>query len=348
MIRELFKHTRFLVRKPLVLPGVLSGCARTMLLRKTVLRTVDLAVTGECHYKCAFCSAQKMYQSGGPYLSVGQIRSVWKQCMALGAVHLNLTGGEPFLRDIGELAAIIAGADPRRHLISLVTNGLHATAENIAILRRAGLDTLQLSIESVDPGVHDALAGIPGSHAKAMEAMRCARGLGMNVCLNVVFFNDNTEEIRRLMEFCRKERVFLVLNTASAEGRWQDVGNRRLNRNLAEVFDRLLDEDCVRHDSSANFSGRRECPAGKERIHITAYGDVLTCPLVQVSYGNVCREPVARIHERMRGFAHLSRYSRVCKHAFDVSYQEQILAPLKYFSERPVTFPYHPIQGGNP
>jgi len=342
-INSALRHLNFLKYKPLVVFKVINGFLRKIILRQDILRTVDLAITGECHYRCVFCSAYRLYNKGGPFLTVEQIRDIWKQCIKLGVMHVNLTGGEPLLRNFGELIQIVKNFRSRYFLISLVSNGLNVTKDKLMKLKEAGLDTLQLSIESTDSNKHDEMTGIEGSFAKVIDAINYAKESRLNVCLNVVFYNGNADEVRKLIDFSKKNRIFLVLNTVSLEGRWRDSSANRLQQEDAAIFNEFLRFAHVRHDSSFNFSGRRECPAGKERIHITAYGDVLTCPLVQVSYGNVLKEPLKDIYKRMCSMGHIRRYSRMCKHAFDQSYYQEILLPLEKREIRPALIFDHPL-----
>lgn len=344
-VKSILRHLEFLKYKPLVLPRIINGFFRRMVLRQNVLRTVDLAITGDCHYKCAFCSAYRLYKKGAPFLTVGQINNIWKQCVELGVMHVNLTGGEPLLRDPDEVIQIIKNFSPHYFLVSLVSNGLNITKDKLWRLKGAGLDTLQLSIESIDPQKHDEMTGIKGSFSKVIEAISYAKELRLNVCLNAVFYSENADEIKKLIDFSGKNNIFLVLNTASAEGKWQGLNTKKLQQKDTSIFEEFMRSSHVRHDSSINFSGKRECPAGKERIHITAYGDVLTCPLVQISYGNVLEEPLKEIYRRMLSMEHLAKYSRFCKHAFDQEYYRQILLPIEKEEKRPMPISSHPLYG---
>jgi len=258
-------------------------------------------------------------------------------------MHINLTGGEPLLRDIDELCQIIINLNPGCFLVSLVTNGLGVTKHKLEKLKKAGLDTLQLSIESTDPQKHDNMVGVKGCLDKVMEAIQYAKEVRLNVCLNAVYYRENADEIKKLIDFSKEKNVFLVLNIASAEGKWRGMTNARVQQSDADTFEEFLRFPNVRHDSSVNFSGRRECPGGKERIHITAYGDVLTCPLVQISYGNALQEPLKDIFRRMHRMEHLKNPSHLCKHAFDEKYYEEVVSPIEKEEARPMLIVNHPL-----
>lgn len=335
--KSITKHVAFLRAKPGVIARILKDVFRKNILRQNVLRTVDFAITGDCHYKCSFCSAYRLYKKGGPYLTVGQIRNIWQECVKLGAIHINLTGGEPLLRGMSEVGQIIRNLNPSGFIVSLVTNAVGLNEKKIDQLKEAGLDTLQFSIESADPARHDKLVGVPGNYDKVIQGTRYARRRGLRVCWNVVYFNGNTGEVRKLIDLSAREGAFLVLNIASAEGRWGEKETVRLKKEEEKIFDEFMCRSHVRHDSSANFDFRRGCPGGKERIHITAYGDVLTCPLVQISYGNVLKEPLKEIYKRMNDSAVIKKHYRTCKHAFSEEHYEKLLGKLDKFAERPVS-----------
>jgi MoaA/NifB/PqqE/SkfB family radical SAM enzyme len=220
----------------------------------------------------------------------------------------------------------------------MVTNSTLVTKEKLKKLKDAGLDTLQLSIESLDPETNDKIRGVKGVTQKTMEAFRFAKELGLNVCLSAVACHDNQGELQRLLEFAKKENVFLLLNTASSVGKWQGKNEAKMVEKDKILFEKFMEDSHVRSDTSFNFSGKSGCPAGKERIHITAYGDVITCPLVQVSYGNVLEEPLKKIYERINSMPFIKKYSKLCKHSFDSEYYQKICEPAEKTKNPPLKY----------
>jgi len=339
-------HSNFLKKKPLVALKTVNGYFKGLILKKPVLRTVDFAVTNVCNSKCKICSAHLLYkQETRKILTPEQIVDAFLQASKLGAIHINLTGGEPTMRDIDELCYITRNIKPKFHLISMVTNSLLVTKEKLKRLKDAGLDTLQLSIESMNPEIHDDLRRVPGNFEKVMQALNYAKELGLLICLSTVIMHNNFEEVEKIIEFAKKNNendVFVLLNPISASGAM--IGNTQLKLTLddLEKYQKLLDIDLVRADTIVNFSGKSGCPGGKERIHITAFGDVLTCPHVQISYGNVKEEPLKKIWQRMYNLPDLKKYSSVCKHAFDKEYYDKFLKPIEHISQVPILVYEHP------
>lgn len=345
--KSAFEHLKFVKKKPLVLLKIAKGFFRKLVLRQDVLRTVGLVVTYDCHYKCEFCSAF-LLKRDKPVLTVEQINDVLQQAFKLGVIHVNLTGGEPLMRDIDELCAIIRNMSPKRCLSSLVTNCLLVTREKFAKLKKAGLDTVSLSIESMDPEKNDKLRGVKGAFSKTMEAIRYAKELDLNICLSTVIGHDNQKEVERLLDFARKEDLFVLLNPVSSVGRWQGRNEKKMIEEDIVAFDRLMEDGRIRSDISFNFSGKRGCPGGTERVYITAYGDVTTCPLVHVSYGNILEEPLAVIFKRMNNMPFLRKYNRLCKQSFDKDYYEKICKPAEEIKNPPLSIFKHPNKDWKP
>ena len=129
--KSAIKHLVFIRNKPLVIFGMAKGFFKAIVLRQNVLRTVDLAVTYNCHYKCEYCSAFLLKKEGKEVLTVEQIKNIWEQARSLGAMHINLTGGEPLMRDIDELCRIIKNFSPEKTLVSMVTNSVLVTKEKL-------------------------------------------------------------------------------------------------------------------------------------------------------------------------------------------------------------------------
>lgn len=156
--------------------------ALTDSLGRTV-RDLRLSVTDRCNLRCTYC----MPAGGVPWLpredllTLEEIRRLMRIAVErLGVERIRLTGGEPLTRpDLEDIVAAAAnlrssrtGAKPD---IGLTTNGL-GLATRAALLGRAGLDRVNVSIDTLDASgyaritrrhrLEDALAG---AHA-AQEA----------------------------------------------------------------------------------------------------------------------------------------------------------------------------------
>ena len=99
------------------------------------------------------------------------------EAAALGVVQVNLTGGEPLVRD--DLEALVAAARALDLYINLITSGIPPTRERLARLAAAGLDSVQLSVQDSDPR---GAAWIAGRDDLAGQAETAAGGRARSGC----------------------------------------------------------------------------------------------------------------------------------------------------------------------
>jgi radical SAM protein with 4Fe4S-binding SPASM domain len=245
---------------------------------------------------------------------VEQIDSIWQQSLHLGAIHVNLTGGEPTLRP--DLLEIVKTCTPDRAMVSIVSNTLRIEEDTIAAWARAGVNTLQASLDAATPDVHDQLRGIPGTFDKVINATRLCHKYGINICFSTVLStesNSNQNQMWDLLRLCEQENAFLLICDSASVGGWEGQAEKMLSREERNAaLKELLKHPKARHHNLYNFRGRQGCPAGIEKVYITAYGDVTPCDLIHEPFGNVLEEPLESIWKRMCKDARFAQKTSEC------------------------------------
>ncbi|MFO7696717.1 MAG: GTP 3',8-cyclase MoaA [Anaerolineae bacterium] len=130
-----------------------------------------VSVTDRCNLRCAYCMPEEGVATldHADVLRFEEITRVVRVGVGLGIRHVRLTGGEPLVRkNIVELVRQIR-AIPDIESISMTTNGI-ALAQLADALRQAGLDRVNVSLDSLQPEryrtitrrgrLNDVLAGI--------------------------------------------------------------------------------------------------------------------------------------------------------------------------------------------
>lgn len=157
-----------------------------------------ISVTDKCNLRCVYC----MPEEGLPWLHRDQlltyeeIARVVATMAPLGLKRVRITGGEPLVRrDLPELARMIA-AVPGIEDLSVSTNGV-LLEEHAEALRRAGVDRVNVSLDSLRPERIDALARRPGSAARILAGLAAAERVGFEpLKINVVLMRGaNDDEI---------------------------------------------------------------------------------------------------------------------------------------------------------
>jgi MoaA/NifB/PqqE/SkfB family radical SAM enzyme len=158
-------------------------------------------ITLKCNYGCRMCGIRRS-EGLSTELSHLQISEVVRRLARLGARHVVITGGEPFLRQ--DLPDVIAAFASNGFSVRVQTNGgPQVTRELLAECARAGLRDLSVSIDTLDETVQDSICGTRNVVENALRSLRLAKELlpeGITQA-NVVASHYNFEELPALVSF---------------------------------------------------------------------------------------------------------------------------------------------------
>ena len=168
-----------------------------------------LSVTDLCNFRCRYCMPEEGVVKRGhkDILSVEEIIEISRACVALGIRKIRITGGEPLVRKgIVEICRGIAEI-PGMEELCLTTNG-SLLPQYAGELRKAGVDRLNISIDSLEP---DRFADITrrGTLGDVLEGLAASRKAGFKkIKLNVVLMGGiNDGEIPDFVELTRYEPI---------------------------------------------------------------------------------------------------------------------------------------------
>ncbi|MEN8374684.1 MAG: GTP 3',8-cyclase MoaA [Gemmatimonadota bacterium] len=167
------------------------------------IRYLRVSVTDKCNLRCVYC----MPVEGLPWLrrdellTYEEIARVVGEMAELGLERVRVTGGEPLVRrDLPELIAQIA-AVPGIEDVSLSTNAVLLT-QHAEALKDAGLDRVNVSLDSLRADRVDAIARRPGSFERIMAGLDAAeRAEFTPIKLNVVVMRGRNDD--ELEDFAR-------------------------------------------------------------------------------------------------------------------------------------------------
>jgi GTP 3',8-cyclase len=169
-----------------------------------VATDLRVSLTDRCNLRCAYCMPPEGLEwlPGDDVLTDDEIVRVVRVAVDLGVNEVRFTGGEPLLRrGLVDIVRRVAALTPRPHL-TLTTNGI-GLARTAGALRDAGLDRVNVSLDTVDPEkfktlarrdrLHDVLAGLDTAAAVGLTPVK----------VNAVLMRGlNDEEAVPLLRWC--------------------------------------------------------------------------------------------------------------------------------------------------
>ncbi len=164
------------------------------------IKYLRLSVTDLCNCRCVYC----MGENGVPrlphsaILSFEEIEEIVRAAVSLGVTKVRLTGGEPLVRrGIDELVRRLRGIEGVEEL-AMTTNGARL-AEYAEALKEAGLDRLNVSLDTLDPEKFRRITRI-GELCDTLDGLDAARRAGFErIKLNTVLMGGvNDDEIAEI------------------------------------------------------------------------------------------------------------------------------------------------------
>lgn len=278
------------------------------------LAGIEFALTYACQATCAHCSAASLHdvQQEKGRLDLEELRRFASHAFDLGVYEVNLTGGEPTL--LKNLEEIIGCFRPERTFIGVNTNAMLLDVPRVKRLRDAGVDLLKISLDSPDPESHDRNRGLPGNHAHVLELLeevRRVRGIRGHICSVGSADLIRSGGAEELVRMAADRGATIGFTLPAAVGRWGGSYHVMLEGSDLEHLRDVCKQSNAFFQGSVGLSSFA-CPAAREEIYVSPYGDVLPCPFVQRSFGNLRDEGFSTIYERMGQAAELAGDASLC------------------------------------
>ncbi|MEV4436116.1 GTP 3',8-cyclase MoaA [Streptomyces sp. NPDC049585] len=265
-----------------------------------VATDLRVSLTDRCNLRCTYCMpAEGLAWLPRPELLTDDeiVRLVHVAVTRLGVRDVRFTGGEPLLRPgLVDIVARCAALDPRPRL-SLTTNGI-GLARTAAALRAAGLDRVNVSLDTLRPDVFATLTRRK-RHQDVLDGLAAAHAAGLTpVKVNAVLMRGhNDDEAPELLAWALEhgyELRFIEQMPLDAQHGWQRDGMITAEEILAGLRTRFAltpEPDEARGSAPAErwlvdggparvgviASVTRPFCAACDRTRLTADGQIRTC-----------------------------------------------------------------------
>jgi len=264
---------------------------------------MDLALTYRCQNDCAHCYNVRGRRPGE--LNSDQWRQVLDQLWQIGVPHIVFTGGEPTLRP--DLPDLIAHAERNGQITGLNTNARRLKdPQFLQQLVAAGLDHVQITLESHLPEVHDRMVGRSGAWQDTVAGIRSALESPLFVMTNTTMLQNNTAELAGTLDFLAELGVPTIgLNALIYSGSGASVGTGlpesglppllELARQRTEAHGQRLiwytPTQYCHFDPLQLDLGVKGCTAALYNMCIEPDGSVLPCQSYYQPLGNFLSDP---------------------------------------------------------
>jgi len=270
---------------------------------------MDLALTFRCQNDCVHCYAGGPHET--PELNTAQWKQVIDRLSEIGVFIVTFTGGEPTLRD--DLTELLLYAQNKGMVTGLITNGRKLKDKAyVEKLEKAGLDFVQITLESHKPLIHDKMTGAKGSWKETLTGIRNAVQSQIYVSTNTTLSKQNAPNFLDTVDFIKSLDVDAFgCNSLIYSGKASEISEEfalpieTLNELLPKIRDKASQlglkflwytpTQYCRFDPVKLGLGVKSCSAANINMCIAPNGDVYPCQSYFESLGNILKDDWAKI-----------------------------------------------------
>lgn len=275
-----------------------------------------------CNFHCAHCceepymSRDLKKRTGGldprPQMGLNEYRELSRQADEAGIFRFVLTGGEALLDK--NLDKLIEALDPLKHLIILDTNGWTFDEEKAKWFAGLGGYKAQISLDSMIEEEHDSFRGKKGSYKRVLKALDAAKKADLELLISTCIIRDRvfSEEFISLCEYSKDQDIPLYVTlakpvgTARKQDTWvctkKDVDHLKMLENKYNIFTHM----------TPSYGQPGRCITVKGINTVNHDGEIIPCPYMDLSIGNVTKESLSAILDRGMKNSWLGPYRDEC------------------------------------
>lgn len=170
-----------------------------------------------------------------------------------------------------------------------------------------------------------------------MEALGHCRELGLAVNVLITVYRDytKTDSFKKLIDYCIKQRIAVVINVAIPFGNWRNKTEVLISENDRETLYRLFRRyPFIKRDLFPDYN-REGCPAFKRIAYLTEYGDILPCVFTHISFGDIRQITLREAQRRAFRIKYFRDYNACCLTAEDRDFINKYMKRINEFQDYP-------------
>jgi cyclic pyranopterin phosphate synthase len=265
-----------------------------------IIRDLRISVTDRCNFRCFYClpNGEPPLARKDTILTFEEIAYIAEIFVSLGIEKIRLTGGEPMIRrNIETLVERLAKLKPQLVDLALTTNGFDIPRK-AETLKRAGLDRMTLSLDTLDTKRFREITGVDNLE-EVFEAIEAARHYGFEpVKINAVIVRGvNDDELVDFAGFARNAEVemrfieYMPLDSGHEWDRSKVVSGKEIFEKINAAYPLVLKDATRGSETAWKYKFADGKPGGIgiiapvtemfcgqcSRIRLTADGQIRTC-----------------------------------------------------------------------
>ena len=333
--QEVGKRNKLKEEKPYVYEKIMKFAEKIK--KGESIAIIQFQCNYACNFHCDHCSVKRFQgKKGGRQFTIADVKELSRQADEMGLARFVITGGEPLI--LKNFDALVEAIDPQKFYINCDTNGWFLDEKRAKHIKSIGVDRIQLSIDSLNADEHDNFRKAKGSYERAMKAVDASLNAGLDIFIQTVVTKQRlrTDEFIEFIEYFNKKGIGVFVTYAKPVGAWEGNFDVLVNKDDMDYMRELEKKYNVFTHLTPAYGLNMGCIGVKGMVSVTQYGDVLPCPYIHTSIGNVFEEPLKDIIQRGLNIKYFGEHVDTCLIAEDIDFINKYIVNRIYNKPLPV------------
>lgn len=260
----------------------INDCSKEFTASSNSLRSVHIEIVSKCNERCVHCYIPHKYKV--EEMDSALFYKIVEEARKLNVVNVTLSGGEPLLhKDILKFMAKCRELD---FSVNVLTNLTLLTDDIITEMRRNPLLSVQTSLYSMEPCVHDSITGVSGSFIKTKEGLMKLLSVGVPLQISCPIMKQNKDSFTEVIKWGDNNNIGVspdYVIFAAYDHSNDNLLNRLSLEEVGEAIDKQLSVeyvDAMRETASKKYLIPEDapiCSICKDNLCVSADGNVFPC-----------------------------------------------------------------------
>ena len=219
----------------------IENCAEGSMGPNDFLRSIHFDIAGACNERCVHCYIPNECKK--KTIETNLFFKILEEARDLNVIHVTLSGGEPLLHK--DFIAFLERCRELDLSVNVLSNLTLLTEDHVVEMLKNPLLSVQASLYSMDPLVHDSITCLTGSFEKTVDGVLRLIGAGIPVQISCPVMKQNTDSFLDVVAWGREHNIAVAIEPvifASYDHSGRNLDNRISLDELDTVLDKEMSE----------------------------------------------------------------------------------------------------------
>ena len=259
-----------------------DDCSKDLIDANDFLRSIHIEVASACNERCVHCYIPHGDKTS--FIGTSLFYKIIQEGRELNIINVIMSGGEPLLHK--DFLGFLRRCRELDLSVNVLSNLTLLTDEHLSEMKKNPLLSVQTSLYSMDPRVHDSITKLKGSFSKTMKSIQKLLSEGIPLQISCPIMKHNKDSFLEVIRWGKKHQIGVVFEPvifASYDHSCGNLSNRLSLDEIENVVDGLLPEgyaDMMREnarDKEALTEGHPICSVCRYNFCVSADGKVFPC-----------------------------------------------------------------------